>query len=211
QPLLVLITNSGSDRNSVAWDEDEWAVRVAAGNREDNPDEWIAFLGEPLDDELFSFVCSLDEGDDPLNDPSCWPKANPLLGVTITEEYLGSAVAQAKNIPSKQNNILRLHFCVWTESEVAWVLHRVVEPLLADFDPHVEHKGKDVFLGLDLSQSRDLTALGAVVQTGEKEVEVIGKDGRPQKAKKPTFDVWIEAWTPGDTMQERSERDKIPY
>lgn len=211
QPLLLMITNSGSDRNSVAWHEHEWAVRVAAGNREDNPDESIAFLGEPLDDELFSFVCSMDEGDDPLNDPSCWAKANPLLGVTITEEYLASVVAQAKNIPAKQNNILRLHFCVWTDSDVAWMSREVVEPLLADFDPLVEHKGKEVFCGLDLSQSRDLTALGCVVQTGDKEVEARDKDGALRKVRKPTFDIWIEAWTPGDTMQERSERDKIPY
>lgn len=149
--------------------------------------------------------------DDPLNDPSCWPKANPLLGVTITEDYLASVVAQAKNIPSKQNNILRLHFCVWTDSDVAWMSREVVEPLLADFDPVIEHKGKDVFCGLDLSQSRDLTALGCVTQTGEKEVEARDKSGELKKIRKPTFDIWIEAWTPGDTMQERSERDKIPY
>lgn len=209
QPLLFMITNSGSDRNSVAWHEHEWAVKVAAGHEDAVTDP--TFIGRPLDDELFSYVCALDEGDDPLNDPSCWPKANPLLGVTITEEYLASVVAQAKNIPSKQNNILRLHFCVWTDSDVAWMSREVVEPLLADFDPVVEHKGKDVFLGLDLSQSRDLTALGCVVHTGDKEVEVRDKDGTLRKARKPTFDVWIEAWTPGDTMQERSERDKIPY
>ena len=204
-----MITNSGSDRNSVAWHEHEWAVKVAAGHEDAVTDP--TFIGRPLDDELFSFVCSLDEGDDPLNDPSCWPKANPLLGVTITEEYLTSVVAQAKNIPSKQNNILRLHFCVWTDSDVAWMSREVVEPLLADFDPVVEHKGKDVFCGLDLSQSRDLTALGCVTQTGDKEVEVRDKDGAARKVRKPTFDIWIEAWTPGDTMQERSERDKIPY
>ena len=209
QPLLFMITNSGSDRNSVAWHEHEWAVKVAAGHEDAVTDP--TFIGRPLDDELFSFVCSLDEGDDPLNDPSCWPKANPLLGVTITEEYLTSVVAQAKNIPSKQNNILRLHFCVWTDSDVAWMSREVVEPLLADFDPVVEHKGKDVFCGLDLSQSRDLTALGCVTQTGDKEVEVRDKDGAARKVRKPTFDIWIEAWTPGDTMQERSERDKIPY
>lgn len=209
QPLLFMITNSGSDRNSVAWHEHEWAVKVAAGHEDALTDP--TFIGRPLDDELFSYVCALDEGDDPLNDPSCWIKANPLLGVTITEEYLASVVAQAKNIPAKQNNILRLHFCVWTDSDVAWMSREVVEPLLADFDPVVEHKGKDVFLGLDLSQSRDLTALGCVVQTGEKEVEARDKTGELKKVRKPTFDIWIEAWTPGDTMQERSEREKIPY
>ena len=155
-------------------------------------------------------MCALDDGDDPLNDPSCWQKANPLLGVTITEEYLAGVVAQAKNLPTKQNNILRLHFCMWTDSDVAWMSREVVEPLMADFDL-AQHKGKDIFCGLDLSQSRDITAQGNTVVTGEKEVEVTEKDGTKKKVKKPTFDVWIEAWTPGDTMKERFERDKLPY
>ena len=208
QPLLFMITNSGSDRNSVAWHEHEWAVKVAAGHEDALTDP--TFVGRPLDDDLFSFVCSLDEGDDPLNDPTCWPKANPLLGVTITEEYLAGVVAQAKNIPTKQNNILRLHFCIWTDADVAWMSREVVEPLMADFDP-ADHKGKDLFAGLDLSQNRDITAQGNVVVTGEKEIEVIDKGGATRKVKKPTFDIWIEAWTPGDTMQERFERDKLPY
>ena len=54
--------------------------------------------------------------DDPLEDPTCWIKANPLLGVTITEEYLAGVVKQAKQLPGKLNNILRLHFCQWTDA-----------------------------------------------------------------------------------------------
>src|SRR5690606_38452115 len=138
---------------------------------EDNPDEAIAYLGEPLDATTFSYVCALDPGDDPLHDPSCWPKANPLLGVTITEEYLAGVVAHAKNIPAKQNGIRRLHFCMWTDASAAWMSREVVEPLLADFDP-AQHRGKDLFCGLVLSQSRDITAQGNTVVTGEKEVEV---------------------------------------
>lgn len=208
QPLLFMITNSGSDRNSVAWHEHEWAVKVAAGHEDAVTDP--SFIGRPLDDDLFSYVCALDEGDDPLNDPGCWAKANPLLGVTITEEYLAGVVAQAKNIPTKQNNILRLHFCIWTDADVAWMSREVVEPLMADFDPS-EHKGKDLYCGLDLSQNRDITAQGNAVVTGDKEIEVRDKDGTVKIVKKPTYDVWIEAWTPGDTMQERFERDKLPY
>lgn len=208
QPLLLMITNSGSDRNSVAWEEHEWAVKVAAGNNDAVTD--TTYLGEPLDDTSFSYVCALDDGDDPLNDPSCWAKANPLLGVTITEEYLAGVVAQAKNIPAKQNGILRLHFCVWTESEAAWMSREVVEPLLQEFTPS-QHMGKEIFAGLDLSQNRDITAAAFVVKTGQLEVDGVGKDGAPVKLVKPTFDAWIEAWTPGDTMHARGERDKIPY
>lgn len=196
QPLLFMITNSGSDRNSVAWEEHEHAVKVAAGHTEAVNDP--TFVGEPLDDTTFSYVCALDDGDDPLRDPSCWVKANPLLGVTITETYLRDVVAQAKAIPGQLNGILRLHFCVWTDAETAWMTRATLEPRLADFDIE-DYRGKPVSIGLDLSQNRDITALAAVVQTGVTE------------ANKPTFDAWIEAWTPGDTLLARELRDKMPY
>jgi phage terminase large subunit-like protein len=196
QPLLFMITNSGSDRNSVAWEEHAHAVKVAAGNPDAVTDP--TFLGQIIDDTSFSFVCSLDEGDDPLTDPSCWIKANPLLGVTITEEYLRETVAQAKAIPGQLNGILRLHFCIWTDAETAWMTRSALEPCIADFDIE-DHHGADVWLGLDLSQNRDITALGAVVRTGTT------AEG------KPTFDAWVEAWTPGDTLAARELRDKLPY
>lgn len=196
EPLLFMITNSGSDRNSVAWEEHEHAVKVAAGNIDAVTDP--TFVGDVIDDTTFSYVCALDEGDDPLTDPSCWPKANPLLGVTITEEYLSEVVDQARAIPGALNGILRLHFCVWTDAETAWMARSTLEPCLADFSI-VDHHGEQVWLGLDLSQNRDITALGAVVRTGT------------DADNKPTFDAWIEAWTPGDTMNARKLRDKLPY
>jgi phage terminase large subunit-like protein len=196
QPLLLMITNSGSDRNSVAWEEHEHAVKVAAGHTEAVNDP--TFVGEPLDDSTFSFVCSLDEGDDPLTDPSCWAKANPLLGVTITHDYLAGVVAQGRAIPGKLNGIMRLHFCIWTDAESAWMTREALEPRLAEFEPSI-HASKPVFLGLDLSQNRDITALAAVVPTG------LTTEG------KPTFDAWVEAWTPGDTIAARELRDKLPY
>lgn len=207
QPLLFMITNSGSDRNSVAWEEHEHAVKVAAGHIDAVNDP--TFVGEPLDDTTFSYVCSLDDGDDPLNDPGCRIKANPLLGVTITEQYLADVVAQAKAIPGQLNGILRLHFCVWTDAETAWMTRATLEPRLDDFDIEA-HQGKKIYLGLDLSQNRDITALGAVVETGRVEVE-IDVEGERKLVTKPTFDAWIEAWTPRDTMNARELRDKLPY
>jgi phage terminase large subunit-like protein len=201
QPLLVMITNSGSDRNSACWTEHEHAIKVAAGNP-DAKDEDAFYLGQIIDDTTFSYVCALDVGDDPLEDPTCWPKANPLLNVTITEKYLAGVVAQAKGIPAKLNTILRLHFCVWTEADTAWMTRAVLEPCLADFNP-LEHHGKSAWLGCDLSQNKDITALGFVVKTGVvAEGEHVGK---------PTFDAWVEAWTPGDTVAARALRDKAPY
>lgn len=208
QPLLLMITNSGTDRNSICWEEHEHAVKVAAGNL-DAKNEDAEYLGEVIDDTTFSYVCALDPGDDPLEDPSCWIKANPLINVTITEEYLAGVVAQAKAMPGKLNGILRLHFCTWTEAETAWMTRATLEPCLADFDP-AEHHGKRIVQGIDLSQNRDLTVKASAVVTGSVDVEVL-IDGQRQTVSKPTFDVWVECWTPGDTIKARALRDKQPY
>ncbi|WMT90994.1 terminase TerL endonuclease subunit [Pelagibacterium sp. H642] len=205
QPLLLMITNSGSDRNSVCWEEHEHAVRVAAGARELDDD--FTYVGEVIDDTTFAYVCALDKDDDPLEDPSCWKKANPLLGTILTEEYLAGVVAQAKEIPGKANGILRLHFCMWTDADKAWMPRSTVESVMAEFDPIEEHRDKPVFLGCDLSGTRDMTVLAAVVPTGF--MEMNREDG--SIASLPTFDAWVEAWTPGDTLKERAKADKAPY
>jgi phage terminase large subunit-like protein len=197
QPLLIMITNAGSDRNSVAWAERSHAVKVAQGLADD--------------DETLSFVCALDVKDDPLEDPSCWIKANPLLGVTIKEDYLAGVVRQAKQIPGKLNGILRLHFCVWTDAEKAWMTGAAIDAVIADFDPYEELAGEEVSVGLDLSASQDMTAEAFVVHTGYKEVERTTPGGVVVKVSAPTYDAWIEAWTPGDTLPERALRDQARY
>ncbi len=198
-----MATNSGSNRDSVCWQEHQHAVRVAAGTM--TPDETFEFVGEVIDDEAFSYVCALDKGDDPLEDPDCWVKANPLLGVTVQHDYIAGVVRQAKSIPGKLNGILRLHFCCWTDAEEAWMGRPALESVLAEFDPR-EHLGRKIFTSADLSGSQDLTAVGACVQTGSVTLE---RDGEPVVL--PTFDAWVEAWTPKDTLAERSLRDQAPY
>lgn len=211
-PLLLMITNSGSDRNTICWAEHQHAVCVAAGTQ--TPDEDFAYVGETFDgsDDAFSYVCALDKNDDPITDPSCWPKANPLLGVTLKYEYLEGVVAQAKSIPAKRNGILRLHFCVWTESDVSWLPRETIEKVMFDFDPYAEHKGKRIdAAGLDLSGTKDLTAAAFAIETGSKRVKRTKPDGTVIEKDLPTFDIWVEAWTPGDTMDERSKVDHTPY
>ena len=204
QPLLCMATNSGSDRNSVCWQEHTHAVRVAAGTR--TPDEASTFVGEPIDDETFSFVCSLDPGDDPLEDPSCWIKTNPLLGVIVQSKYLESVVKQAKDIPGKLNGILRLHFCVWTDADTAWISRPALEAVLAEFDP-MEHYGSDIAVGVDIAATQDMTAVAFICQTGV----VVRERESGEAVELPTYDAWVEAWTPLDTLAARSLRDQAPY
>lgn len=203
-PLLLMITNSGSDRNSVCWEEHQHAVRVAAGTKV--PDDLFTYVGEPIDDTTFSYVCALDKGDDPLTDRSCWVKANPMLGVILTEDYLAGVVKQANQMPGKAPGILRLHFCVWTDASNGWMARPTVDAVMAEFDLK-EHADEKVFLGVDLSATDDMTAVAVVVPTGHIDME------RPDGSvvKRPTFDAWVEAFTPKDTLAVRAERDGAPY
>lgn len=185
QPLILMITNSGSDRNSVCWEEHEHAVKVAHG--------------EADDDSTFSYVCALDEGEDPLDDPACWVKANPLMGVTLRETYLADVAAQAKAIPGKANSIRRLHFCQWTDAESAWINRDTWEACedagmtLEDFE------GKECWLGLDLGATKDMTARCMVFRDGETD------DGRLK------FALFAHGYTPEDTLTARARQDRAPY
>ncbi|MER9188658.1 terminase large subunit [Mesorhizobium australicum] len=204
-PLLFMITNSGSDRTTICWDEHQHAVKVAAGTA--TPDDDFTYVGEVVDDSTFSYVCALDREDDPFTDPTCWQKANPLFGVTLKHDYLAGVVAQAKDIPSKRNGILRLHFCVWTEADTSWIPRPLIEKVMVEFDPYEDGAGPIVAAGLDLSGAKDLTAAAFVRETGSK--TITRADGTT--AELPTYDAWIEAWTPRDTMDERSKVDHVPY
>jgi phage terminase large subunit-like protein len=188
QPLLVMITNSGTDRSSICWEEHEHAVKTV--------------LGEIEDDSTFAYVCALDNSDNPLTDESCWVKANPLMDVTITKEYLCGVVNQATLVPGKLNAILRLHFCVWTDATTAW-LPRESWEAIEDSTLNIEDfTGAVCNEGLDLAQTRDLAARSLVFEDGFVESE----DGKLL----PKFAAFVYCYTPKDTLRDRVERDRIP-
>lgn len=206
QPLIVMITNSGSDRLSVCWREHEMACAVAAGCP--TPDEDYSYVGETWSgsDAVFSYVCALDKDDDPFEDPSCWLKTNPLMGVTTTEEYIASQVAFAKNFPADMPEIQRLYFCIWTDSHNGWMARKTVESAMCEFDLPDDVK-TPVFLGVDLSSHKDMTCVAYVVPTGTK--EMLRDDGSAIML--PTFDAWVDSFTPADTLKARAAKDKAPY
>lgn len=185
QPLLCMATNSGSDRKSICWEEHTHAIRVAAGIVDD--------------DTTLAFVCSLDEGDDWAKDPSCWIKANPLLDVTITTEWLEAQVKQARQMPGKRNTIARLHFCEWTQSTRAAIKREAWDACKGKLDPKaLMAAGYPCYGGLDLSRVNDFTALTLTwVMDATKDAERMA-----------SF-TWL--WTPKDTLADRGARDDSPY
>lgn len=185
QPLLCMATNSGSDRKSICWEEHQHAVRVAAGIVED--------------DSTFAFVCSLDDGDDWENDPSCWVKANPLLDVTITKEWLAAQVEQAKKMPGKRNGIARLHFCEWTQAQTAAIKRESWLKCQGKVDlREMVDAGYPCFGGLDLSQTRDFSALTLTWLLDA-----------TRDAERFLSHTWF--WTPKDTLADRAAMDQTPY
>ena len=147
QPLFAEITNSGFDRTSICWQRHEHARRVVEQIVED--------------DRLLTYVCALDEGDDPMADEACWPKTNPYMGVTVTPEYLRRQVENAKNIPSEMNNVLRLNFCIWTQAHerffdaAKWQAGAVMPT-------ESELAGAPCYAGIDAGQSDDISAFARI-------------------------------------------------
>lgn len=182
QPLMVMITNSGTDKQSVCWQYHEYGAKVAAGAADD--------------DAFFSYVCALDEDDDPFVDPSCWVKANPLLGTTIQPTYIEEQIREAQGMPAKESIVRRLNFCQWTDAESPWIGAEVwMGARDADFDDD-RLLGRKCYGGLDLSSTTDLTAFALLFEPTKED---------PHWRQK----VWF--WLPAEQMDERERRDRVPY
>lgn len=177
QPLIAMITNSGYDKDSPCGLQHDYSIKVVSG--------------QASDDQLFAYVCALDEGDDPFEDEQCWHKANPSLRFGIpTMKYLRGQVNDAIGMPSQESIVRRLNFCEWVKTNNPFITEKV---WIGNGEAPHEIDGRDVYGGLDLSSVSDLTAL---VLLSERD------DG---------FDVNPTFWLPSVGLVEKSRKDKVPY
>ena len=185
QPLLVIATNAGHDRTSVCYEEHAHALAVCSGDVED--------------DTTFGYVACLDEGEDPLEDEACWAKANPLLDEIIDVEYLRKQVVQARAIPGRANNILRLHFCVWTDAISNWMPISTWEAVEDAGVTEEAMRGRRCWLGVDLSMTSDLSAIAVLSEDGQDE------EGRRRYA------ATVRAYIPAEGLRDKETADHKPY
>lgn len=187
--MVVMITNSGSDKNSVAGQYHDLGKRVCAG-AEDS-------------DSLFAFICSLDEGDDPFKDETCWPKVNPSLD-HIPEgqadgipgrKYLREQVQEARGLPAKEAVVRRLNFCQWTQADSPWISWEVWSQA-EERVPMRVLRNRPCVAALDLASTTDLTAFVLLFYP---------TDADPHWRLLPYF------WIPDFQLQERETRDRVPY
>lgn len=191
-PLLFIITNSGDSRTSPCFDMHTYCSRIVKGETEG--------IDPAAADQTFAYICALDTGDDPLKDDSCWKKANPLLGVTIKRDYLEKAVAQARSMPAKQNKVLRLNFCVWTDAAETWISREIWEKAERPGIDWEAMRGRDCYVGLDLAFTTDMSAAAFVFPSATADA-----DG------KRTYDAFVKFWRPREGLREASERDRVRY
>lgn len=183
QPLSFMITNSGTDKKLICWEYHEYAQNVSAGTIED--------------DTFFGYVCSLDDGDNPFKDESCWLKVNPSLEAGIPgHDYIRQQVREAQGMPSKESIVKRLNFCIWTESDNAWIgKAQWVNSIDKDFDEDLLIN-RPCYGGLDLSSTTDLTAFTLLFEPTD-----LDKYWRL----KSYF------WLPESGLAEKEKKDKVPY
>jgi phage terminase large subunit-like protein len=215
--LIIEITNSGSDLESVCYHHHQYSLSVLDGTIKD--DAW------------FAYVCALDEktkehpGDDWMNDESCWPKTNPGLPYGLPPiQYLRKEVNEAKGMPSQRNIAARLNFCVWTQTHELWIPIEKWEGCSEQFDPEALI-GEPCWPGIDLSDKLDLSAVVAVFKyllEREIKVEVAvkqepGQTTADQEPEKKTININFGInllpffFIPEETMYIREKEDKVPY
>lgn len=201
-PLIFMITNSGNNKQSVCWEYHQYGAEVAAGMRHD--------------DTFFSFVCGLDDDDDPFDigfdfapddpaalenfinnfvAPACWYKANPSLGITIQPKYLLDQVIQAKGMPGKEAVVKRLNFCMWVEGHSPAISYHVWKAAEAEYDERQLY-GRRCYAGLDLGSTKDLTAL------------VLLFEPLPGETAWPILPFF---WMPSENLAKRADEDRQPY
>jgi phage terminase large subunit-like protein len=173
QPLLFIISTAGHDRNSVCRQVYEHAVKVKDGI--------------VRDESFLPVLYGADEQDD-WTSPEVWKKANPGFGVTIKPDFLEQECRRAVEMPAYENAFKRLHLNIWTSVEVKWLSMEHWDSGAVRIDP-ATLRGRPCYLGVDLSSTRDLSAVVALFPA---------PDG--------TYDLLCDFWLPADMLADRVRR-----
>jgi phage terminase large subunit-like protein len=175
QPLTGSITTAGESADGVWHEQREYSDGVNAGTIPD----WT-HLG---------VVYRALEGDD-IDDPATWLKANPSLGVTISEEDFRRELEEAKQVPTKLANFKRLRLCIVARGDQQFVALEAWDRCGSSI---IVRAGDPWWGGLDLSQTQDLSAFAKLA-------------GGPE-----SFDLSVKFWLPEQNIEELERQHQLPY
>ena len=124
--------------------------------------------GTKNQDTLFAAIYQLD-AEDQYDDESCWIKANPTLGGSISYKFLREQVEQAKNNPSQEVSIKTKNFNIWCTSEVTWIPREDLMKYSQKFDiTNFKDDEYYCYSGVDLGSVSDLTAVAYLIKKEDK-------------------------------------------
>lgn len=183
QPLIYIITTAGFNKECPCYrEEHQLAERVLERSL------------SPVPENYFCIIYTLDEGDD-WADPKVWIKANPNLGVSLRWKFLEDRVREAQQSATKQNDVKTKNLNIWTQAVTRWLSEQAWAACRAKVFPE-QLLRRDVFIGLDLSSTIDITAVVLCF---------------PPKKKSEPYQFLFRFFMPKDTLQIREKQDRIPY
>lgn len=200
QALIFEITNAGYDRHSICYQHHEYSEKILEGIVKN--EEWFCVMtGLDVCEKCANEGKTIPQDGcpdcDDWRNESVWEKANPnlpYLGAPF-RDYLRRQVEEAKSMPSQENIVKRLNFCIWTESVTKWL---PADSWSACGVPvNLESlKGRTCYGGLDLSTIIDLSAWIKVF---------------PPEDEAGRYEVTAHFFLPQENMAARVKRDKVPY
>lgn len=141
QPLFVVITTAGINRQLPCYSYEQECIAVLEGHYER--------------DNMFAMIFTLDEEDD-WEDPTVWPKANPNYGVSVRPKFLEDEFKKAKKNGREEVEFKTKHLNCWVDSAVTWIPSETWKGLAKpEFTPP---EGAVCYAGLDLGYSRDIAS-----------------------------------------------------
>lgn len=167
--LIVGITTAGDNVNSFGYGRQEYAVKVATG--------------QVNDDAFFSFVARADQsekGEVDYTNPEQHAKANPNLGVTISPRELLDDSYQAMNDPQQRKDFLSRSLNIYTSSMRSWFDLEEFKASDRKYKWTIEELAKlpvDWYGGADLSRMYDLTAAALYGHYEKEDVDIIISHG----------------------------------
>jgi len=160
-PLMWIITTAGFNLHGVCYEQRTLATKVLERS--------------VIAEHIFAIIFTLDRaedygddrkvGDDPF-DPSKWIKANPLIDASrpLRDEVAKRAI-EAKASPAAEGEFKTKHLNIWLGAASAW-LNVTQWALCGDTTLTLDDfAGLDCYIGADLSNVDDLSALVLVAET----------------------------------------------
>ena len=172
-PHLCTITTAGFDKTYPCYRMQEVAIDVLNGVK--------------VDDDMFIAIFTLDDEDN-WEDPNVWIKANPNIGITVSEEYIRGQVNQAINNPSDEVPTKTKLLNVWCDVNDVWIPDHYFTATTRQISMS-EFAGEQCYIGVDLASTGDLTAVAKLVVRDD------------------TYYFHVDYYLPESALREKSDKD----